>query len=222
MPWLTRYQISLQFPALKFGAGCRIDAGAELLGNIELGDNVRIDMGAKLLAGGDGAMIRIGSHCHIATNAILMGAGGIAIHNHCCVGMGSKLISATDNFAGQHLVGPQYGSKPGYTDVRKAKIIMHDFAIVTTSCLLLPGATIDEGSVVGAKITIPAGKGTVAWKIYKEGVSGPWKDRLQLCKTSVAPQWEKEWHEKRAAIVEFEATTFPHQGTVRMGSSETP
>lgn len=203
MPWLTRSEIVKRFPELKFGVGCRIDDGASLIGNIELGDNVRIDVGAKLLAGGSGAMIRIGSHCHIATEAILMGGGGIAIHSHCCVGIGSKLISATDNFGGMNLVGPQYTSA-GYTDVRKAKIVMFDFSIVTTACLLLPGSTIDEGSVVGAGITIPSGKGTIAWKIYKAGNAGPWKDRSQVCKTSVAPQWEKRWMDGRESLKSIE------------------
>lgn len=224
MPWMTDHMIRGSWPKLKFGVGCKIDGEAVLIGdNIELGDNVRIDMGAKLLAGGKDASIRIGSHVHIATDAILMGAGGIAIHDHCCVGMKSILCSATDDFSGQYLVGPQYNDptriSEGYTAVFKAKIVMHEFSIVTTACLLLPGVEMDEGSVLAAGAMVPKGTRLSAWTIWGGTPLRTLKPRASMLR-SVAGQWEKRWILIRDGILK--ANSSPHPDTAATGSSETP
>lgn len=160
--WYGESELSAIFA--KVGRGCRISRGVDVIGaeNIELGDNVRIDTGALLLAGSEGASIKIASHCHIAARAILLGTGGINLGSFTTVGFGSQLITASDHFGGECLVGPIYDAD--YVRVKRAPITLEDHAIVTTDCTLLPGAVMALGSVLGAKSLL---KGmTVEWTIY--------------------------------------------------------
>lgn len=173
------------------GRGCRVSAGIEAYGieRISLGDNVRIDTGALLLAGGAGAAIEIDAHVHIAARAILSGGGGIHLGKFTTVGFMSKLISASDSFSGQWLIGPQYAE--GYTKVTRDPILLEDHAIVTTDCTLLPGAHMLTGAVLGACSLLRKGR-TEEWGIYGGVPAKLLRKRMTLA-IDLGSQWEMHW-----------------------------
>lgn len=174
----------------KVGRGCKVSRGATIYGaqNIELADNVRIDTGVLLAVGGEGAWLSVGSHTHIAARAILSCGGGIQLGSFSTVGYGSKLISASDSFGGDCLVGPMISEK--YTKVKKSPIHLEHHAIVTTDCTLLPGAVMETGSVLGAMSLL---KGTAkAWGIYA-GIPAVQKATRSSEASHLGDQWEREW-----------------------------
>lgn len=189
MSWMTDEHLTAR-GFRKIGRGCKISVGADIIGhhNIEIGDNVRIDTGVVILAGSPDAWLRIGSHVHIASRAILSCGGGVDLGDFTTIGMGSTLVSASDSFSGDHLVGPVFDSE--FTKVTKSPIMLEAHAIVTTGCVLLPGARMREGSVLGAMALL---KGEAEeWKVYA-GV--PAKARQQRSRKAIelGAAWEKTW-----------------------------
>jgi acetyltransferase-like isoleucine patch superfamily enzyme len=174
----------------RIGHGCKISRGAEFIGaeNISIGDNVRIDTGALLLAGAEGSSIEIADHVHIASRAILLGSGGIKLGKFTTIGFVSKLISASDSFSGEYMVGPCY--EPEFVSVTKAPIVLEDHAIVTTDCTVLPGSVMREGAVLGAMALL---KGeAVAWHIYAGIPARPRHERVRRAQ-QLGRLWEERW-----------------------------
>lgn len=171
------------------GRGVCISKGARVFGaqNIQIGDNVRIDTGAVILASAPGGL-RIGSNVHIAAHAILSAGGGIEIGSYCTVGFGSKLVSASDSFAGDCFVGPVFPDR--YTKVKRETIVLERHAIVTTDCTLLPGAIMREGSVLGA-MSLLKGE-ALAWHIHAGIPAKPLRERKRDV-LKLAEEWETEW-----------------------------
>lgn len=174
----------------KIGRGCKISRHTKIIGheNIELGDNVRIDHGALILAGSEGAYLRAGSHIHIAAYATLLCGGGIELGNFSTVGIQSQLISASDDFSGNYLIGPIYGD--GFTNVKRVPIVVGHHAIITTDCTLLPGAHMEMGSVLGAKALLKgvAGAGQVWAGVPARPVSKRTTGFLEM-----GERWLEEW-----------------------------
>ena len=147
---------------IKCSPSSMVSKKANFVGNckdrIEIGYNTRIDAGVMLMAGSKDAYLSIGNHIHIAANAILMAAGGIELCDFTCVGINSQIISASDDFSGDYLIGPMVSSvlthngKPGetYGNVKRAKVTLEPHAIITTACTVLPGVTMRQGAVLGA------------------------------------------------------------------------
>lgn len=164
MSWFERYELkALGFKHL--GKDVKISKSAKIMGaqNISIGDNVRVDCAAVLMAAGDGADLLLGSHIHIAVGAVLMAAGGIHLGDFTCVGINSNIISASDDFSGDYLIGPGV-SKPPYGNVKRGKVILNDHAIITTGCTVLPAVTFGEGAVLGAMSL--ASKDLEEWSIH--------------------------------------------------------
>lgn len=150
MSWFTREELqALGFR--KLGRDVKISKSAKIMGaeNISIGDNVRVDGAAFLMAAGEHADLILGSHIHIAVGAVLMAAGGIYLGDFTCVGINSNIISASDDFTGDFLIGPGVSRAP-FGNVKRAKVILNDHAIITTGCTVLPGVTFGFGAVLGA------------------------------------------------------------------------
>jgi galactoside O-acetyltransferase len=193
--WMTAEELKA---FRRVGVGVRVSRGAQIFGYdfIEIGDNVRIDTGVLILCGASSAELRIGSHVHIAANAILSAGGGIHIGSFSTVGFGSKLVSASDSFSGSHLVGPVFPDE--YTKVVRQQIVLEPHSIITTDCTVLPGATMAEGTVLGAMSLLK--DKTEPWSIYS-GIPAKKKlDRLRHA-IELGQRWEKEWELKKADLL---------------------
>lgn len=187
MAWLSKAELR---GFRNVGVGVKVSKEAVIYGsqNIDIGDNTRIDSGVLMLAASEGAELIFGAHIHVAAHAIFMASGGIKIGDFSTVGFGSKLISASDNFDGECLVGPVFPDK--YLNVSKAAIEMQNHCIVTTGCTLLPGTRMLEGSVLGA-MSLLKGK-TKPWMIYA-GIPAKERKERSMKALELGLEWEKEF-----------------------------
>lgn len=125
--------------------------------DMRLGNHVRID-DFCILSG----HITLGNHIHISAYTALYGANGITLEDHTGISPRTTLFSATDDFSGHFLIGPMHTEKQ--ISVTGGPIRLEKFTQVGAHCVIMPGVTISEGSVVGAmsfvNTTLPP------WGIY--------------------------------------------------------
>jgi galactoside O-acetyltransferase len=145
----------------EIGENVLIHESAVLVGveRIRLGSNVRIDPFCVISAG---EKMSIGSHVHIAGHVLLAGGGGITLHDFSGISHGAKLLSASDDFSEGVLTGPTVPN-----DLRRVRtdlIVIGRHAVVGANSVVLPGAQVEEGAMIGA---LSLARGTLkAWKVY--------------------------------------------------------
>lgn len=148
---------------MKVGRNVTISPKASLYGadNIEIGDNVRID-DFCILSGGSG--LRIGSHIHIAAYVSMFAGSGITIGDFCQFGAYTILLSESDDFSGESLIGPcipmEY--KPFYKSGKRMIIERH--VVFGSRCTVFPGVYLGEGAAFGAGSVVTSSKDP--WQIY--------------------------------------------------------
>jgi len=139
-------EIELKELGLKsYGQNVLISRKASLYNasNISLGNNVRID-DFCLLSGN----ITLGSNIHISAYSALYGGGEIIINDYAGVSSRSTLLSASDDFSGEFMIGAVIDDK--YTNVTKGKIVLEKYVQLGANTVVLPNVTINEGAVTGA------------------------------------------------------------------------
>jgi galactoside O-acetyltransferase len=114
--------------------------------NIEIGSNVRIDDFCIISAGKGG--IKIGDYVHIACYAHLIGAGQIIVEDHAQISGKVSIYSSSDDFSGNHLVGPTVPSE--FTNVKSLTVHLKKYVVLGCNAVVLPGVTIGEGTAIGA------------------------------------------------------------------------
>lgn len=150
--YMLRYW--LYKPILKsMGKNVLIDVGVFLYGvkNISIGDYTWIDSGCRIEAMlGE---VKIGKRVHIAPYAIVAAREPVIIKDYASVGAGAKIYANSEH--------PMYGKRmsgPMIPEVYKAfhskKIVLEKDSCVGTGSVLLPGAYIGEGAVVGANTVV--------------------------------------------------------------------
>lgn len=133
---------------VRAGRGSKVSVDARIFGGdrITLGENTRIDAFCVISAGADG-YVTIGSHIHIASGVRIFGEGGVTIDDFSSISAGTTLYSASDDYSGEHLIGPTIDRKFLGLDVRP--ITLERFASLGAHCLVLPGVHVGEGAVLG-------------------------------------------------------------------------
>ena len=111
-------------------------------GTIEIGNNVRID-DYCILSGN----IKIGNNVHISAYTALYGKYGIEIGNYCGCSPRCTILSGSDDFSGEYMIGPMVDEK--FTNVTGSKIVMENFSQLGTNSIVMPGVKIKEGAVCG-------------------------------------------------------------------------
>lgn len=161
MSYLTESE--LQDLGLRAGPDAKVSRDARIFGadRISIGENVRVDAFCVMSAGGSGS-VRVGSHVHLASGCRLFGEGGITLADFSSVSAGSTLYSASDDYSGEHLMGPHLPESVTMVDARP--IVLERFAAIGAHSLVLPGVTLGEGAVLGAASM--ASDGLDAWTIY--------------------------------------------------------
>ncbi len=114
--------------------------------NIEIGSNVRID-DFCILSAGDGG-IKIGNNIHIACYVSMIGAGEIILDDFSQVSSRVVILSSSDDFSGEYLVGPCIPSE--FTNVKSYKVHLMKHVVIGTGSTILPNVTLKEGAAVGA------------------------------------------------------------------------
>lgn len=113
---------------------------------IEIGNNVRIDDFCVLSAGIGG--ISIGNNIHIACYTSLIGAGKITLEDFSQVSSRVVILSSSDDFSGEYLIGPCI--PPEFTNVKSASVKLMKHSVIGTGSTILPNVTIGIGAAVGA------------------------------------------------------------------------
>ena len=110
---------------------------------ISVGSNVRID-DFCILSGN----ITIGNYCRIAAYCALYGSHGIVMEDCSGMAMRCTVLSASDDYSGDFLVGPVYPE--ALTNVRGGTVVFRHYSQLGAGCLVFPGVTLGEGAVAGA------------------------------------------------------------------------
>lgn len=141
------------------GNNVLISRKASFYGNssIEIGNNVRID-DFCIISG----KVKIGNHIHISAYVALYGAYGIELEDYTGISPRSTVFSAMDDFSGDFLIGPIHPKNS--TNVTGGKVLIKRFAQIGCNCVLFPGITINEGSVIGAMSLVT--HSLQSWGIY--------------------------------------------------------
>lgn len=147
---------------MQVGEGVQVHETAQLvdLERISIGNNVRIDPFCVLSAGG--GEIHLGSHIHLATGACLFGSGGIRVADFANISSGVKIYSVSDDYSGDTMSNPTIPEE--YKALDRQRTDLGEHAIVGSGSVVLPGATIAEGTAIGALSLVP--RPTEPWTIY--------------------------------------------------------
>lgn len=124
--------------------------------NICIGNNVRID-DFCILSGN----ITIGDYVHISAYSALYGSKGIILEGYCGISPRCVILSASDDFSGDFLVGAQFPKD--YTNVQGGTVILKKYSQLATNTVVLPNLTIEEGAVTGSMTLV--NKDLDAWTI---------------------------------------------------------
>jgi acetyltransferase-like isoleucine patch superfamily enzyme len=150
--------LELGFKAI--GANVLVSRFARFYGTdkIEIGHNVRID-DFCILSG----EIKLGNYIHISAYTALYGKYGIEMKDYSGLSPRCCVFSASDDFSGDHLIGPVVQDE--LTNVKSGKVLIGKYVQLGCNCVVMPGITINEGAVVGAMSFVS--KSLDAWGIYK-------------------------------------------------------
>ena len=110
---------------------------------IEIGSNVRID-DFCILSG----KIKIGNWCRISAYCALYGSMGIVMEGCCGISPRSTILSATDDYSGDWLIGPHYPKE--LTNVTGGAVVLGKFSQIGTNNVIFPNITVGVGAVTGA------------------------------------------------------------------------
>lgn len=131
------------------GSHVLIDVGVFLVGckNISIKDYTWIDTNVRLEA--TLGRIEIGSRVHIAANVIVGARESVVIGDFAAVAAGAKIYSNSEvPLPGLHMSGPMVPEK--HKSFSSKRIELGKDSVVGANAVLLPGANLGEGSIVGA------------------------------------------------------------------------
>jgi galactoside O-acetyltransferase len=137
----------------KLGKNVLIDIGVCLNGpaNISIGDYVWIDSNCKIEAMlGE---VTIGRRVHIAPFSLIAAREPIVIGDYVGISSSVKIYSNSEHpIDGKRMSGPMIPEE--YKAFHSQPIILHKDSFVGTNSVLLPGAELGEGAVVGANTIV--------------------------------------------------------------------
>jgi len=159
MPFLTRTQLeSMGFKSLGHNVRISDKASIHNAESIEIGDNSRIDDFCVL-----SGKVQIGRNVHIAVFCnVAGGERGIFFEDFSGLAYGCHLFTQSDDYSGLTLTNPTVPD--AYKSETKLPIRIGRHSIVGTGSIIFPGATLAEGTSVGARSMVT--KPTEEWSIY--------------------------------------------------------
>tara|TARA_R110002020_G_scaffold225140_3_gene435241 strand:- start:1998 stop:2522 length:525 start_codon:yes stop_codon:yes gene_type:complete len=144
----------------KIGIDVRISKKAEITRPeiVSLGNHISIDSWVYI-----STQIEAGDYIHIAPSVTILGGKDslLKMGNFTNIGTGSRIVCATDDFK-QGMISPVVPLK--YRTIINESVIFEDYATLGVNCVVLPGVTLSEGTIVGANSLII--KSTKPWTIY--------------------------------------------------------
>lgn len=143
------------------GVDVQISRDARIYGasQVSIGDHVRIDAFTLISAG---APVTIGSYVHIAPFCSLSGRGGIVIEDFSGLSGHVSIYTSSDDYSGRTMTNPTVPAE--FKDVKSAHVHIGRHVIIGAGTILLPGASIGDGSAVGALCMVS--RPLPEWKIF--------------------------------------------------------
>lgn len=138
--------------------------------DIKIGDNVRID-DFCILSGN----IELKNNIHISAYCSLYGGGGIFLDDFTGLSPRSTLLSASDDFSGEFLIGPVHSHE--LINVQKGEIQLMKFSQLGAHSVVLPNVVLEEGAVTGAMTLVT--KSLLSWSLYVGCPAKKIKDRTK-------------------------------------------
>lgn len=150
------------FGFARVGEGSAISRTCTIVGleNITIGDFVRIDGFTTIIA--TNGPLRIGSHVHVCSGCVLGARGGIELADFSSLSHGVRLLSAIDDFSGRTMTNSTL--PPELLGVQTAPIRIGRYVPIGSGCIILPGATVGDGSAVAAMSVV--NRPLDEWTIY--------------------------------------------------------
>lgn len=147
----------------KMGKNVLIGTGVHFIGpkNINIGNFTWIDSDVKLEA--ILGKISIGSRVHIASYVVIGARAAVTIEDFSAVASGAKIYANSEvPLPGLHMSGPMVPEN--FKGFKSRPIHLGKDSLVGTNSVLLPGANLGEGSIVGALSFL--NKSIPAWEIW--------------------------------------------------------
>lgn len=145
------------------GSKVLIDVGVFLIGgkNISIKDYTWIDTNVRLEA--MLGRIEIGSRVHVAANVIIGAREPVIIGDFAAIAAGAKIYANSEvPIPGLHMSGPMVPEQ--HKSFRSERIILGKDSVVGANAVLLPGANLGEGSILGALSFL--NKAVPDWEIW--------------------------------------------------------
>ena len=137
---------------------------------IEIGSNVRID-DFCIISG----KAKFGNYIHISVYSYIFGgSAGVQMDDFSGLAHGVQVLASSDDYSGHSMTNPMIPTK--YQINKKSEHLhIKRHSIIGSGTIILPGATIAEGSAVGAMSMVS--KPTKPWSIYAGIPAKKIKDR---------------------------------------------
>ncbi|MCR3759845.1 LPS biosynthesis protein [Clostridium felsineum] len=129
--------------------------------NVEIGNNVIID---DFVFINSKKSIKIGNNVHIASFVSITGNENFIMEDFTSLATGTKIITSTDDYANSYLTNPTVPDE--FKNVYSAPIILKKFSAVGANTVILPGATLSEGTYIGANSLIKCNAITEPFSLY--------------------------------------------------------
>jgi acetyltransferase-like isoleucine patch superfamily enzyme len=136
---------------------------------VEIGNHVAIDMWTYI-----STQAKLGDYIHIGPSVSIIG-GAVALivmEDFTGISSGCRIVCAGDDFT-QGLLSPVVPLE--YRNVINKPVTFKKYSTLGVNCVVLPGITLGEGSVVGAGSVVT--KDTEPWTIYVGNPAKPVKIR---------------------------------------------
>jgi len=134
--------------------------GSTIIGDVYVDDFSVID--SHVLIDGRREPVRIGKHVHVGAFASIVGGGGV-LEDYSGLSMGARLFCANDR-PWQAMTNPTIPSE--YRDTWREPITLRKHSLVGANSVVMPGAELGEGCVVGANSFVPMRAKLKPWTTY--------------------------------------------------------
>jgi len=145
---------------------------AKILGRpaVSIGSHVIIDDFVFL---GTHRELVIGNYVHIASHTSITGGGRCVLHDFCGLSSGTRLLTGSDSFQGESLVGPTI--PPEFRIVERGEVVLESHVLLGANVVVFPNVHIGEGTAVGAGSVV--NHDLPPWSIFAGAPARPVKIR---------------------------------------------
>ena len=112
---------------------------------VEIGEGSTIDSFVKFKPAGGSGSIRIGRYCTINSGCVLYSGNGIDIGNHVAIAANCVFAPVNHEFREKSRLITEQGFKPS-----RGGIVIEDDVWIGAGCVILDGAVVQRGCVIGA------------------------------------------------------------------------